>query len=114
MGINLQLPGLTELRPRITVIGVGGAGGDSLAGGSDGGATVDAAGGGVTGAATGAACLSTTGCSNRGADFSGEAGGDSGAATGDSSCVAGSVCVSLVVGADGTGADSLLFCGGCF
>jgi cell division protein FtsZ len=26
MGINLQLPGLTELRPRITVIGVGGAG----------------------------------------------------------------------------------------
>ena len=30
MGINLQLPGLTELRPRITVIGVGGAGGNAV------------------------------------------------------------------------------------
>ena len=28
--INLQLPGLTELRPRITVIGVGGAGGNAV------------------------------------------------------------------------------------
>ncbi len=30
MGINLQLPNLTELRPRITVIGVGGAGGNAV------------------------------------------------------------------------------------
>ncbi len=30
MGINLQLPGLTELRPRITVVGVGGAGGNAV------------------------------------------------------------------------------------
>lgn len=30
MGINLQLPGLTELRPRITVIGAGGAGGNAV------------------------------------------------------------------------------------
>ncbi len=30
MGINLQLPGLTELRPRISVIGVGGAGGNAV------------------------------------------------------------------------------------
>jgi cell division protein FtsZ len=30
MGINLQLPGLTELRPRITVIGVGGAGSNAV------------------------------------------------------------------------------------
>jgi cell division protein FtsZ len=30
MGINLQLPSLTELRPRITVIGVGGAGGNAV------------------------------------------------------------------------------------
>ena len=30
MGIDLQLPGLTELRPRITVIGVGGAGGNAV------------------------------------------------------------------------------------
>jgi cell division protein FtsZ len=30
MGINLQLPNLTELRPRITVVGVGGAGGNAV------------------------------------------------------------------------------------
>ncbi|MEZ5864832.1 MAG: cell division protein FtsZ [Geminicoccaceae bacterium] len=30
MGINLQLPNLTELKPRITVIGVGGAGGNAI------------------------------------------------------------------------------------
>ncbi len=30
MGINLKVPNLTELRPRITVIGVGGAGGNAI------------------------------------------------------------------------------------
>ena len=30
MSINLKLPALTELRPRITVIGVGGAGGNAV------------------------------------------------------------------------------------
>ena len=30
MGINIELPKLTELKPRIVVIGVGGAGGNAI------------------------------------------------------------------------------------